>query len=251
MISISLASTFVNWKYLKDMNNDYKAREPKSTGNVIKRVVCTQTKIQIVFVPVALISAWIVHQDFELPVWFQYSMCYRIYVIEGLRIYVGFTSLVIASMRYTFVVHQDGVLQYGVEQWKTLFYRGSILIPLVIEILRACTFPRAGFLQELKVKSPNSICLEPIWESHNITDLKVNLGKRGVSPIYYFVHHYASEDITHYISKFVQLLSLCIMSNVMEGILYWRTFSYIKRYNKHNLFESLLHVTFLYIKKQI
>ena len=244
MISISLASTFVNWKYLKDMNNDYKAREPKSTGNVIKRVVCTQTKIQIVFVPVALISAWIVHQDFELPMWFQYSMCYRIYILTGIRIYVGFTSLVIAAMRYTFVVHQNSILQYGVDQWKTLFYRAGIVIPLVIEILNSCTLPKAGFLAELEVEIPNSICLGSNWESHNITDVKLSLRKRGGSPIYSFVHHYASEEITYYISKCAQLLTLCIMSNVVEGILYWKTFAYIKRYSKRNLFE---HYFYLYL----
>ena len=241
IISITFASTFVNWKYLKDMNNDDKAREPNSIGNVIKLVVSTQSKIQIVFLPVLQFWAWIGHQDFELPTWFWYSLCYKSYFVFTFRISVGFTSLVIATMRYTFVVHHNSVLQYGVEKSKTLFYRASILIPLVLGILRACTFEVTH--HPFLAVSPNSVCFDSNGHSNYSKDFNLNNGK-GVfdSPIYLFLHQYVPTEITYYVSKCVLILAVVIMSNVVDGILYWKTFTYNKRYHKHSLFDPNLNL---------
>ena len=246
IISTSIASIFVNWKYLKALNNDGKARESNSNENAIKHVVSTQSKIQIVFLPVFQFWAWIGHQDFELPTWFRYSLCYKNYFASTFRIYVGFTSLVIAAMRYTFIVHHNSVLGYGVEKLKTLFYRASILIPVVLGILRACTFPSnyIPFLGGI----PNSICFDSNGMSNYSKDFKLNLGK-GVfdSPIYLFVHQYVSTEITYYVSKCVLILGVVIMTNVVDGILYWKTFTYNKRYHKHSLFDH--NLIFILINK--
>ena len=241
IISTSIAAIFANWSYLKALNDDGKARGSNSNENAIQRVVSTQSKIQMVSLPVFQFWVWIAHQDFELPTWFQYSLCYKSYFLFTFRIYVGFTSLIIASMRYTFVVHHNSVLQYGVENSKTLFYRASLLIPLVLSILHACTFDVIDN-RFLDIR-PNSVCFDSNGESNYSKDFNLNHGK-GVfdSPIYLFLHQYVSTEITYYVSKCVLILGVVIMTNVVDGILYWKTFTYNKRYHKHTLLDPNLNL---------
>ena len=241
IISTSIAAIFANWSYLRALNNDSKARESNSNESAIKHVLSTQSKIQIVFLPVLQFWAWLGHQDFELPTWFWYSLCYKSNFVFTFRIYVGFTSLVIATMRYTFVVHHNSVLQYGVEKSKTLFYRASILIPLVLGILRACTFEVTH--HPFLAVSPNSVCFDSNGHSNYSKDFNLNNGKGVIdSPIYLFLHQYVPTEITYYVSKCVIILGLVIMSNVVDGILYWKTFTHSKRYHKHNLFDPNLNL---------
>ena len=170
----------------------------------------------------AAILIWFVHEDFELPAWLQYSLCYGGYIIFWARIYFGFTSLVIALMRYTFVVHQNAVIQFGIDRAKMLFYYASIVIPIIIGILEACTLPAPGL-------ALTDICIESYGQRHNITYLNLNLTESVASPIYLFVRHYISTKILYYVGCFVRALTIIIMTNVVEGILYWRSFASIKR----------------------
>ena len=224
-ILIALAAICINWKFLKDMNADEKDRGPNSNGSILKDVLTTYTKAGMIFLPIGLIWYWILNEDFELPVMIQYLFCsYGNMISKFFGVYFDFTSLVIASMRYTFVVHNNSVLQFGIEQTKTLFYYGSIVIPLVLTILSEGTIEVPLYFK------PHSICVDYYAKAYNdSSELSLNITHSISSPIYCFVHEHISTDITYYVGWLVIILWAIIVVNVVEGILYWKTFHYIRR----------------------
>lgn len=226
IILISLCGLLINWKFLKNMNEDDKDRPPDSNGNIIKDVMTTHTKTLMVIVPPILLLFWLLNEDLEQPMWLQYLFCYERVIVMCFRLYFGFTSLVVATMRYTFIVHQNNATLFGIEKAKTIFYYGSIVIPLMIGIMHECTI---GEVPEVFRDTPRSICIDSYRNSHNITDFNFNVTQSIGSPIYSFVHRYISTEITYYVSHFVHILQAIIFLNAVEGILYWKTFSYIKR----------------------
>ena len=222
-VLVSVSGIFVNWKFLKDMNNDDRERGPNSNGNLIKDVITTHTKTGMIFLPTVMILFWFLNQDIELPIWIQYSLCNGMPVVgKCFRIYFGFTSLVVASMRYVFIVRQNKVFFFGIEKAKTLFYYGSIVIPVVLGILSECTIRDP-------VHFHHSLCVDPYPNSHNSLYLGMNITQNIGSPMYSLVHQYIPNEITYYVGVFVGILKVLIFLNLVEGILYWRTFTYIKR----------------------
>ena len=139
-ILVCLIGTLVNVKYLKDMKDeDRYLRRIRCNGLLTKRVMTTYTITLIVSIPIRLASVWIMWENVEILTWFQYPVCYGINIARGVRIYHAFNSLVVATMRYSFIVHRQAILRFGVEKVKTLFYYASIAIPITIEILLALT----------------------------------------------------------------------------------------------------------------
>ena len=224
-ILISVLGILINVKFLKNMKDEERNLGTNSTGLLVRRVMTTYTITLIVSIPIELIFSWFLYENFELPTWFQYSLCYGIYFIQGLRIYFAFNSLVVAAMRYSFVVHHNAILRFGKEKAKTLFYYGSLAIPIMIEILAALSTPK----HEIQAFAIRSICNESYQDSYSRTGLNVTITQDFSLPVYNFVHHYISADITYYVRIFLQLLFVMVFSNVVEGVLYYKTFKKIKR----------------------
>ena len=184
----------------------------------------TYTITLIVSMPIGLVLAWILLENFELAPWFQYPVCYATNIARGLRIYLAFNSLVVATMRYSFIVNRHAIFRFGVEKAKTLFHSASIAIPITIEILLALTH-RTNYV----FSAANSACKESYQDSYNRTKLNVTRTEDFSLPVYSLVHRYISPDVTYYVRTFVYLLVVLIFSNVIEGVLYYKTFAKIKR----------------------
>ena len=204
------------------MREEDRNRGPNSNGLLTKRVMTTYTITLMMFVPASLILHCVLTEDFELPRWFLHSLCYQAYIWQGIRIYLAFNSLVVASMRYLFVVHQSTILQFGMEKTKNLLYYGSIAIPIMMQILCACTIPTSNLLAA-------TLCISSYQEPNNRTYLNSTPTHDFDLPIHSFVNQYISSDILYYLRGFVFVLLVIVFGNVAEGILYWKTFAKIKR----------------------
>ena len=220
IIVVSLSGILVNWKFLRNLREDDKNRGPNSNGILIRDVMETQTKTLMVAWPIMSIFFWVLREDVEFPAWTHYSFCYVKLVTHTFRIYFAFNSLVVAVMRYTVIVHQDSVFLFGIEKVKRLFYYGSIITPVMISILKECTLP---IFWRGKAYS---ICIDSYG---NMTNTGENMSGNFSSPIYFFVNQYVSTEITYYIGILVKISLWVILGNIVEGVLYWRTFAYIRR----------------------
>ena len=225
LIVVILAGIFVNWKFVTNMREDDKGRGANSNGILVRDVMSTNAKTQMVIWPTILIFWWMFKEDVEFPAWLHSSFCYWKLIIQIFRIYFAFNSLTIAVMRYTFIVHQDRVSLFGVDKAKRLFYYGSIIIPVLIAFMNEATFEEPA---ELRGKA-FFLCLNSYYNTSNITDVNRDIGQNFSSPLYYFVHQHVSTEITYFIRLFVTLCTWFIFGNIIEGILYWKTFAYITR----------------------
>ena len=226
-VLISLLGILINIKYLKDMRDEDRNRGPNSNGLLTKRVMTTYTITLMIFVPASLILHCVLTEEFELPRWFLHSLCYQAYIWQGIRIYLAFNSLVVAAMRYLFVVHDNDILQFGMEKAKRLFYYGSIAIPIMIEIILACTVPMS--ITPMSNLETAVICTSSYQKPNSRTYLNSTPTHDFDLPIHSFVNQYISSDILYYLRGFVFVLLVIVFGNVAEGILYWKTFAKIQR----------------------
>jgi len=232
---------------VRDLDEDDKScRRQNGNGIVIKYVMATYCKIVGWFVPMLLISTWIINRNWTFPSWFSYLSCYAKYFFLGFTIYLGVTSLVIATMRYTFTVHYKMVLRNGYEKTKRTFNVLSILLPLTLSIIISCT---AGSLHKPSISPWQLRCIDYYCQQMNLNDTNAGITIENqendsipclqrtpaplptyfTTPMYSFVNRFVPTSITHGIEIFARIVMVIALTNLLDGFLYWKTFGYMKR----------------------
>ena len=221
---MSVVIVIVNRKYLNDMNEDDKNRHPGTPPCLISDVMRTRTIIVMVTLPYYYALAWFLSQGFYLPDWFYHLLCYDQYFIIFQRFFFSLNSLTIAMMRYTFIVHNRKVLEFGKDKAKKLFHYGSVVIPIVLAALHAFTLPVPPSGYNL----PHRICTDYLETTYNMTCGDPNGVKDDCAPILSVVQQYANLNVTKVIGIFVKVFFVFTYSNILDAILYWKTFKLIR-----------------------
>ena len=228
-VCLVVVGTLINRKYLKDLDYDYKHRDIGSPGNVSKDIMTTSTKILLFCMPIHLLCHLSRLVETDLPPQMQHLLCYKFVFAAWFRNFIGFTSFVNAALRYAFIVHHDKVLKWGKEKTKTIFYYGSIIIPTLIVSLTTCTLKTFPVNH---MKNP-TICYDLNIEQNNWTDHSVpwtgQYPKVMTNPIYHFLNELMPSKLLDYTNSLLIFLVVIIFSDVVEGVLYWKTFSNMKR----------------------
>ena len=221
--SLSALIIFVNGKYLKDMNEDDRNRLPGTPRSLINDVMVTRTKGAFILPPYYLLS-WFLSQGYLLPEWFYQMIIYEQYLVLFLRFYFPFTSFIIASMRYVFIVHDKKILTFGKNEAKRLFYYTSIGAPMLMAVLHACSIPvpPSGYTR------PHKVCVKFLETSYNMTCGDLNGEKDDCAPILSLVHHIVPSNITKIVGIVVKFFFIVMCTNILDGILYWKTFKTIR-----------------------
>ena len=234
-ILICVLGTYINWKYLKDMKSDHRQREAGTKGKLIKDVMTTYTNILMVTVPTFMFIntlQWLLKREVGILLCVERFFCFSIvqYILYAVRIYIAFNSLVVATMRYTFIVHHDYILRFGKEKAKSFFYWGSILVPNALAILMLSTLPPGDFILSFPA---SSICINSYWESiGNKSFVETNYDSFNQNvwvPISYLVQPHIEGELTYYLGWFARILMAIVWSNLTEAFLYWGSFANIKR----------------------
>ena len=168
--------------------------------------------------------AWFLSQGYILPEWFYKLLSYEQYLTLFLRFFFPFTSLIIALMRYVFIVHNKKVLEFGKNAAKRIFYYISVGAPLLMAVLHACTIPvpSSGYNRSHKV------CVKFFETSYNMTCGGVDGVKDDCAPILSLVHQFVPSNVTKIIGIVVKLCFVVMCTNVLDGVLYWKTFKTIR-----------------------
>ena len=221
LMLILIPGVLINMKFLNNM----KYEERKEQGKTLHRIMKTVAVAQMVLWPSILLSSWFLRVELSLKMlslnscFMHYLWFILIFVYHSFRLYVGFNSMVVAICRFCFLVYENNVLNYGIDKFKKIVYYGSVLVPLGISILAEGVIPRQGWASSL---STNSGCTGSTTTFNDTT-------MERQSPIYAFVQHNFSFYIIEGIEVFCYTMVFIILSNAIEGILYWYTWSYIKR----------------------
>ena len=220
IITMSILVTLVNRKFLKDMKDD-----GRKSSSLIRSVMTSRTKAFIVAVPGFMLLHWSLTLNYRFPDWFYQALCYEQYIATFFRFYFGFDSLIISFMRYFFIVYNKTALLLGKERMKKFFYFSSIMVPLIMTVLHACTLPVPPSVYSIAQKT----CHRYLEVSYNITCQADLIGNTdNCAPILLVVNKQIPTMITQHVGIIVKLVYILICSNIMEGILYWRTFKMIR-----------------------
>ena len=215
-------------------------------GHLTERITLSYTIIQIVLWPIFLVLSWTFNYGIVLPVADVWICLAHNFFIRFFRLYVSFHSLVVATMRYSFTIHEAKIILYGKEKANNVFLYLSLLFPLMTTILHeATTAEHQG--------PPLDRCLilydhleghRHYWWSHaNHSDVFMPNATKSLvhQPLYkLFGENFPSElvMIVRAISVFAIVLML---ANIVEGFLYWRIFRHIRYGTKY--FNNIIQIT--------
>ena len=224
LLALTILILLVNGKYLKDMKEDTRYSLPGTAPCLINDVMIARSKAIMILVPITPFSNWFFTLDYYLPEAFYKLLCYYQYPLTFVRFYFAITSFIISLMRYVFIVHHRQVLKFGKNTAKKIFYHSSIWIPMLMTVLHAFTLPvpRQGY----------DITLETAYkfleQSHNMTCGDPMGIKDDCAPILSLVHQYVPKETTRLIGIGVKIVWVIMCLNIVDGILYWKTFKTIR-----------------------
>ena len=224
-VMVSVAGLAINSKLLKDMKEDFRMRPPGTNPSLIQDVMTTYTKTLMIFCPSYLFLFWILNEEIYLPDWLKYLLCYDQYIATTVRFYFYFHSMIVAIMRYSFIVHHERIMVFGKDEAKAMFYHISVIIPIIFGVTHACTLPIPKNAQNLAQRTCNNF----YKDNYNITCGDPSGIPDECSPILVFVKEYISPELLSYVGLVVKIVFVVVYSNIFEGILYLKTFRTIKR----------------------
>ena len=217
IMTVSMLVVVVNRKLLKDMKED-------PSPSLIQDIMTSITKAIIVAVPGIMLLQWSLTLNYRFPDWFYLALCYEQYNAIFWRFYFAFHSLIISSMRYFFIVYNEKALLLGKERVKKFFYFISIMLPLIMTVLHACTLPVPPSVYSIAQKT----CHKYLTITYNMTCQDQSGITDHCAPILPIVLKYIPTVARQNIGIIVQLVYIIICSNIVEGILYWKTFKLIR-----------------------
>ena len=220
LVSLSITGALINLKFLKDMKDDAR----KSSSSLIDNVMAARTKSIMAVVPTFMLLHWSLTLNHRFPDWFYHSLCYEQYNLMFWRFYFGFTSLIIALMRYFFIVHNEKALLLGKQRMKRFFELLNIIVPLIMTVLHACTLP----VPPTSYNAAQKTCYEFLEVSHNMTCRDTNGIMDNCAPILPIVIERIPTAVTNVVGIIVKIMYVIMCSNILDGILYWRTFKMIR-----------------------
>jgi hypothetical protein len=174
-------------------------------------VVVFDTTTDLIYPLKEIIGPWYCEIGF---LWTLYGMSFII-----------FHSFITGLLRYMFVVHFKRVRDFGKEKTKKIFLWTSILLPLVFTIW--------GYFGRKEISSISSI--NKCNGIHHKTFLVENSMDSTVKRNFCFFEQYDKDEneyvvvIKKMLCTLNSILLIIMGSNIVEGILYWKTIKHSNR----------------------
>jgi hypothetical protein len=211
----------VNRKLYKNIKNE----EHRDKGKVVQYIMKTYSLVQCIAWPAMAVFTGVF---FLLDVVFEIMECSVLrYYIGSLRFvyilirdYLGFNSLIVAIVRYVFLVFDKQAESFGVNKLKTLFISSSISVPILCVILYELTHPVkqdyiSFFVSEIQDENTYS----------NITSSAENCSNNTYnSPMYVIFNSNAPQALVTLMSAASDAMIIVIFSNLIEGCIYTHLF---------------------------
>ena len=126
----------VNYKLFNNVTNEKHLEK----GKVIQRIMATYAVIQSIGWPTVISVNFLITIDRmsynTIPAWLlPYASEVVRFLFVCLRIYVALNSLIIATCRYCFIIHDVKAVQYGIRKIRRILVCLSFAVPLVLSIL--------------------------------------------------------------------------------------------------------------------
>ena len=135
----------------------------------------------------------------------------------GIRDYLSFNSLIVAVVRYTFLVFATKVEAFGIKRLRNFFLCSSFAVPICCTLLYEITQP----MEQYWISVMRSIVSNNTGTNMTYHPLATdNMNQTYESPIYLLLNQNLPPSVMQVLSVTGVILMIIIYSNVIEGVLY-------------------------------
>ena len=218
----------VNKKLYRNVKNE----EHLEKGKIIQRIMKTHSLIQIFVYPPLISFAFFLKWNKEiLGIIPSPYIGYCIVILRSFNTlnscFGGFNSLIIAISRYTCIVYQRTVEDFGVKKVRKLLISSSVGVPIFFALLNEALIPVEDFWGALFLPE-YTYSFDRIANNKDVLNQNVTL-HLPQSPLHLIAHTYLPTSVTHGL-KFVWLIILIsIHFNLLEGVIYLHIHIYYNR----------------------
>ena len=221
IIVICLPGVIINVKLLQNI----KKEQRRETGKILQSILQHVSIAQIVGWPSMYLFLWLIKLDEILlhlidPCFYRYVGLALRFLYFVFRFYIGFNSVVVATCRTCLLVYENHITNFGLNKFKIILYYGSITIPILIVLLAEATIPIQNYDKYLAT--------ENAWCKQSIVNID-NLSETNQSPIYSLTQKYVNHNLVIGVEMLCYFIGFLSLSNIIEGILYLHTWTYIIR----------------------
>ena len=220
-IIICVLGIRINCVFINKLEAEKRSTPLNRKGNVIEPLMSFYSLFQIIYWPYNLLFLWIMHNEVIPAEYMNGWWCFAIYPI-GIkfgRMYIAYNSLLVALIRYLYIVHHKKSNQWEFAKVGKLFRIASILVPVGLEIIGIFSHP----YNELQTQSDFKDCIafsRGLNGTENITmpDSLATLTKRFIPEMIVIVVDYV-----------VICITVLALMNIIEGFLYYSIYRSIKK----------------------
>ena len=216
----------------KDLYTKIKNEEHKEKGKVVQSVMKQFSLLQCISLPLLLVLFglfYLCYNVFDLI-----SEPHGHYLLNVLRFaynlnrdYVSFNSLIIAIIRYTFVVMGTSAEAFGISKLRHLFIGCSIGIPIVNNFLYEATQPIEPMLISIFYDKTRDM-IDETKNDRNLTN-GVDINDTYNFTIFILANKYLPSQLRYSLVIIEDIMMVILYSNILEGILYAYTMKSVKR----------------------
>ena len=235
-IIIIVCGIIVCLKFLNNLSDDRRNRAVGRHGNLLEPHMTIYARCQMIVWPLILLFTWAIEAGIPSIHIFPPWACFLFrYLVRTFRIYLAFNSMVSACIRLAFVVYESKVSQFGSNRIKRGFFLGSILIPLFICLSLSFTTPNSFGVSPAYFKTSYLRHQNPEFEDSDTTSNSNNqrdelfINNTCQTPFYTFSINHLPNWLVSSLYYVAAAISLVILSNIVEGLIYAKIFWYVKR----------------------
>ena len=187
---------------------------------IVKEVLKAFLYVQMVYWPVKVVFETSTDLVYPLKIVIGEWYCHIafLWLVFGMTLIV-FHSFIVGLMRYTFVVHHQKTLEFGIDGAKNLFYWISILVPLIVTIW--------GFVGRRQISSVSSLnkCYGTYVEAFLVEENVKTITAKSFCAFekYDTTGSQAIASLKRIFCILHTFIYVIMGINVVEGIFYWRT----------------------------
>ena len=216
----------------KKLYDNVKNEEHLEKGKILQRITKTYALVQCFVWPVidALALTLIINKRlliFLSPIMANIGIILGRFMYSLISSYLAFNSLLVAIIRYIFVVCDVRAARIGIKKLHEIFLFASFCAPIFIAVLNEAMIPIEYNWIKIFMPTTNDV-LQKEEYGHLLQDNNSTYNIES-SPLYWFTSIYLNPNINDVFRIICQIIVFLVFSNIIEGFLYLHIYCYYKR----------------------
>ena len=216
----------------KKLYDNVKNEEHLEKGKILQRITKTYAVAQCIVWPViaALALMLMVNKrllTFLSPIWANYIIILGRFLYTVFSTYLACNSLIVATIRYVFVVCDESAARFGINKLRKTFLFASFCVPIFIAVLNEAMMPIANNWIIILMPTTNDVLRKEEFGYLLHPDNSTYFIKS--SPLFWFTSNYLNSTFNDIWRVICQILVFLAFSNVIEGFIYMNIYCYYRR----------------------